>query len=120
MEETFEIGPLFLTKRALSQFSKELNKEETAPQAIRVGVRGGGCKGYQYLLDFIHDLEEETDKDEDTLYIQNNVTFVIDVFSEEYLKGVTLDYETSLAHSGFKFVGGNRSKSCGCGSSFSV
>lgn len=117
--ETIQLNefPVQFTEAALKQF-KIASSELEGSTVIRIGVRGGGCSGFTYLLDFID--ENQIDKEEDIVYIINDVTFVTDIFSAEYLKQTTIDYLSSLKESGFKF---NNAKAgvrhCGCGSSFS-
>lgn len=110
--------PVKFTDAALNQFRLACIGEEGPPDAIRIGVRGGGCSGFTYLLDFID--KESIDSEEDIVYTLDGVTFVTDVFSAEYLKDTTIDYVSTLKESGFKFIN-NRpgSRQCGCGSSFS-
>lgn len=70
--------------------------------------------GFQYSLEFIN--EEEVDKDEDLrdniTWNDKTITFIVDVFSKEYLKDTTIDYITSLSENGFKFINHNIKKSC--------
>tara|TARA_Y100000310_G_C20700429_1_gene829240 strand:+ start:5016 stop:5342 length:327 start_codon:yes stop_codon:yes gene_type:complete len=82
---------------------------------IRIGVVGGGCSGYSYVLDF------ENEHDEDDLVMQfEEFGVVIDPHSAGLLQGVQLDYVQSLQKKGFVFENPNASTTCGCGSSFSV
>jgi iron-sulfur cluster assembly accessory protein len=117
--ETIQLSefPVKFTEAALTQFRTALS-EPDASSCIRIGVRGGGCSGFTYLLDFID--EDQIDQDEDIVYNIGDVTFVTDCFSAEYLKQVTIDYMSSLKESGFKFVNEKPGvRHCGCGSSFS-
>jgi iron-sulfur cluster assembly accessory protein len=109
---------LQVTPRALSSFREQLTKDDTNPDGIRVGVRGGGCSGFLYNLEFIK--LDDIDKEEDLQILADGVLFVVDIFSQEYLKGTTIDYITSLKESGFKFISNKPGqRQCGCGSSFS-
>ena len=71
-----------------------------------------GCSGYNYNLEFIK--EESIDQEEDLVSKIDRLTFVMDIFSKEYLKGTTLDYVSSLKESGFKFENPQSKKTCGC------
>ncbi len=88
--------------------------DESTHAFLRIGVRGGGCAGLQYTLDFT---EEVHDDDWITLYYGEPIA--MDFFSAHYLEGAQLEYIDSLHGSGFKFVNPNAERTCGCGSSFS-
>lgn len=107
-----------LTWKALEQFNKEISNLDTKPYGIRIGVKGGGCSGFSWVLDFID--KDEVDEEDDKEYQLDGLTFIIDVFSQEYLQETKLDYTSSLKESGFKFSSSKISRSCGCGSSFSM
>jgi iron-sulfur cluster assembly protein len=82
---------------------------------LRVGVRGGGCSGMSYLLEFD---TEKTSHDRE--YDIDGVKVVVDKKSYLYLNGTTLDYVTQGLTGGFTFVNPNAKSSCGCGTSFSA
>lgn len=82
---------------------------------IRVGVKGGGCSGLMYELDFDH-----TMKDDDKVFEDNGVKIVVDKKSYLYLIGTELDYSGGLNGKGFVFVNPNANRTCGCGESFSI
>jgi iron-sulfur cluster assembly accessory protein len=105
-----------LTDKAIEMVKTAMRRESRGPQCIlRVGVVGGGCSGFSYSMSF-----DEQPKADDTIVEIGGVTVVIDAVSLEYLMGTTLDYETGLHGSGFKFHNPKAQRSCGCGSSFSV
>jgi len=85
------------------------------PVYIRVGVKGGGCSGLMYDLDF----DQET-KETDKVFEANDVKIVVDKKSFLYLAGTRLDYSGGLNGKGFQFVNPNASRTCGCGESFAV
>lgn len=103
-----------LTTKAQLQLIEFL-KQDPAFKYVRIGVRGGGCSGFEYVLALTEKCEPEWVSIE-----FNNVTIVIDPMSMMYLDGVTLDYVESLTESGFKFSNPNVKTGCGCGKSFSV
>lgn len=104
-----------LSEAAVRQI-KAIQTEEKRPNAaLRVAVVGGGCSGMSYKLDFI-DAPTEADK----VFEQDGVRVVVDPKSYLYLKGMTLDYSGGLNGTGFSFSNPNATKSCGCGTSFSV
>jgi iron-sulfur cluster assembly accessory protein len=82
---------------------------------LRVGVKGGGCSGFQYSLNFTDEVD-----DEDQLVLVEGVKIVTDSFSASYLAGTELDYVETLQGAGFKFNNPNAKRTCGCGSSFSA
>ena len=90
-------------------------KKSPAPAALRVGVRGGGCSGFQYALEF-----ESTIRDTDEVLEFDGLKVAVDQMSAMYLEGVTIDYVETLEASGFKFENPGVKSTCGCGSSFSV
>jgi iron-sulfur cluster assembly protein len=107
-----------LTLRAMEQFKLSYLGSEIPQDHVRIGVKGGGCSGYQFVLEFID--EDQVDKDEDLIEQIGSLKFVMDIFSKEYLKGTVIDHVKSLKETGFKFENPNSKKTCGCGSSFSV
>lgn len=82
---------------------------------LRVGVKGGGCSGFSYLLDLT-----ETQKETDEVFEQHGVKIIIDPKSLLYLGGVMVDFKDEIMGRGFVFNNPNATSSCGCGSSFSV
>ncbi len=82
---------------------------------VRVGVKGGGCSGLMYNLEFDSDLNEE-----DKLIEDNQIKVVVDKKSVLYLAGTELDYTGGLNGKGFTFINPNASRTCGCGESFSI
>jgi iron-sulfur cluster assembly protein len=96
---------------------KTLMDSQQVPQNafIRVGVKGGGCSGLSYQLDFDTEIKEE-----DKLFEDNGVKVVVDKKSFLYLVGTTLDFSGGLNGKGFNFVNPNAARTCGCGESFSI
>ncbi len=106
-----------ITDSAVDAIRDALAAEKTTPEDtyLRVGVRGGGCSGLSY------DLTIETEKREGDLEIEKDgVRLLIDVKSQLYLAGTTLDHTTGLSGRGFVFTNPNATGTCGCGESFSV
>src|SRR5919199_6626146 len=88
--------------------------EGDASVALRVGVQGGGCSGFQYLLEF------DAPRDDDHVLELGELTVAIDPFSAPLIAGCVLDYDGSLGGQGFEFKNPQVSASCGCGKSFQV
>ena len=81
---------------------------------LRVGVRGGGCSGFQYQLAF------DEQRDSDLVFESHGLKLLVDRESLQFVSGSTIDYEESLQGAGFKVNNPNVVAACGCGSSFRV
>ena len=103
-----------VTDAAVAHLEKLMVDEEKTGAAVRLGVRGGGCSGLSYLIEF--DQEAEGDRVIET----SGLRILLDRKSSIYLKGVQLDYDGSLEGKGFVFGNPNASNTCGCGESFSL
>ncbi len=98
-------------------FAKEkLAKRGTPDAAIRLGIKGGGCSGFSYVIAF----EDDPPRERDRVFEADGVRFIVDKKSLIYLAGSLLDYERTLMFQGFKFRNPNEATSCGCGHSFTV
>ncbi len=82
---------------------------------LRVAVRGGGCSGFEYVLDF-----EPEPRADDVVLEYDDLSVFVDSVSRRYLEGTTLDYSLGMSGTGFKFDNPAATGSCGCGSSFTV
>jgi iron-sulfur cluster assembly accessory protein len=105
-----------LTPTAVAKIKEIMEKQDPKPTALRVGVRGGGCSGFSYALEF--DEGNVTENDDEAEY--DGLKVRVDNMSAMYLEGCQIDYEESLAGAGFKFNNPTVTRTCGCGSSFSV
>ncbi len=101
---------------AAAQELKRLLTEDAQRDAdgVRVAVKGGGCSGLSYVLEF------DTMREGDNVHEEQGVRFYMDRKSSIYLKGILLDYRAGLHGKGFQFKNPNASSTCGCGESFSV
>ena len=81
---------------------------------LRVGVRGGGCSGFQYQLAF------DEQRENDMVFESHGLKLLVDRESLQFVRGSTIDYEESLQGAGFKVNNPNVVAACGCGSSFRV
>lgn len=106
----------FITPTAAEETQKRLQKRNTPDALLRIGVRGGGCAGYTYVLEY----DDSSPRNSDFVVESNNVKIVIDRKSLAYLKGSTLDYVKTLTYEGFKFLNPQQTGTCGCGSSVSL
>ena len=103
-----------LTETAAAEAKKYI--EDNDEKYLRIGVKGGGCSGFEYSLEMSNDYNEE----QDTLSTQYEVDVIVDKKSALFLEGTTLDYYSDISKRGFVFENPNTVKSCGCGNSFQV
>jgi len=87
---------------------------EESVAGLRVGVRGGGCSGFQYQLAF------DEQRENDVVFESHGLKLLVDGESLQFVRGSTIDYEESLQGAGFKVNNPNVVAACGCGSSFRV
>ena len=121
--------PVTVTDTAAREIESIIKQQNLDAQKIhlRVGVKGGGCSGFSYLLDLT---EVQKDSDERwsydyTLKDEDNerdvsINVVCDPKSYLYLNGTSIDFKDELMGRGFVFNNPNATSSCGCGSSFSA
>ena len=109
--------PIILTETAAREVSTIIKQQEldASKVALRVGVKGGGCSGFSYLLDLT-----EQQRDNDEVFEQHGVRVICDPKSLLYLDGTTVDFKDEVMGRGFVFSNPNATSSCGCGSSFSA
>jgi len=81
---------------------------------LRVGVRGGGCSGFQYQLAF------DEQRDDDVVFESHGLKVLVESEALQYVDGSTIDYQEGLQGAGFKVENPNVVAACGCGSSFRV
>ncbi len=108
---------VILTEVAAREIKTIIQQQELDADKVRlrVGVKGGGCSGFSYVLDLT-----ETQKDTDELIEQHGVKIIVDPKSLLYLNGVTIDFRDEIMGRGFVFNNPNATSTCGCGSSFSA
>ena len=112
-----ETSPVLLTETAAREIKTIIQQQELDGEKVRlrVGVKGGGCSGFSYILDLT-----ESQKEHDELFDQHGIKVIIDPKSLLYLSGVTIDFKDAIMGRGFVFSNPNASATCGCGSSFSA
>jgi iron-sulfur cluster assembly protein len=109
------VGGVRLTPKAVEMAKGALVKRGTPNAALRLGVRGGGCSGVSYAIEFSDKVRER-----DNVYDFDGLRVIVDPKSLVYLRGSVLDYEVKLMQHGFKFLNPNEKSGCGCGESFSI
>jgi iron-sulfur cluster assembly protein len=107
---------VIISDAAVEYAKKRLAQRGTPDAAIRLGVRGGGCSGFSYVIEFADD----PPRDRDLVFDAAGVRFYVDKKSIVYLAGSVLDYEKTLVFQGFKFKNPQEASRCGCGHSFQV
>jgi iron-sulfur cluster assembly protein len=100
-------------KEKISELLKEAGRTEQ--HNVRVSVKGGGCSGLMYDLDF-----DDKINTADQVFEDKGVKILVDKKSLLYLLGTTLDFSDGLNGKGFQFINPNASRTCGCGESFAV
>lgn len=109
-------GPIRLTDKAVTMV-KQTREQEGIEESfgLRVAVRGGGCSGFEYALDF-----ENEPRDNDHVLEYDGLRVFVDALSARYLQGTEIDYVFGMQGAGFKFNNPKATGTCGCGSSFAV
>ncbi len=109
---------ILLTEKAASEIKKIVSEQGLPAEEtrLRVGVKGGGCSGFSYMLDLTEEPKGEQDEELDS----NGVKILCDNKSLLYLSGTEIDFKDEVMGKGFVFKNPNATSSCGCGSSFSA
>lgn len=108
---------VLLTPEAANRVREIIKEQELNPDTVclRVGVKGGGCSGFSYVLDLT-----ESQKDTDEVFVRHGVKVICDPKSLLYLNGTSVHFKDEVMQSGFVFENPNSNGTCGCGSSFHV
>jgi len=115
MEMTQTEAPVKLTAGAIKQLKRIQTEQNVSnDHFLRVGVKGGGCSGFSYVLGF--DLKKENDDE----FIVEDVKVVMNRAHAIYLLGMEIDFLDGLQNRGFTFNNPNAESTCGCGTSFSA
>jgi iron-sulfur cluster assembly protein len=106
-----------VTQNAIEEIKKFFAGEDDLPDTagLRVRVVPGGCSGFQYSLNI-----EEDSRPGDFIMEKGGIKLFVDMFSGQYLNGITIDHTTNMMGSGFTFENPNATGGCGCGTSFSA
>lgn len=109
MSTTVTISP-----SALDELKRLSSDQQYADKALRIGVKGGGCSGLTYIMDF----DAPTDSDE--IFDFDGLKVAVNRAQALYLVGTVLDFEQGLNNRGFTWSNPNAKDTCGCGTSFSI
>ncbi len=104
-----------ISEAAAQKIRSLMAKQGISEGGLRVGVKGGGCSGFSYLLDLT-----EQARDTDESFDLHGIKVVCDPKSYLYLNGTTIDFKDEVMGRGFVFNNPNATSTCGCGSSFSA
>ncbi len=105
-----------ITEKATEKVKQLMADEKMSTDYfVRVSVKGGGCSGLSYDLDFDNERKES-----DQEFMSNGIKIVCDLKSYLYLAGTELDFSDGLNGKGFAFINPNAKRTCGCGESFAV
>ncbi|MCZ6834581.1 MAG: iron-sulfur cluster assembly accessory protein [Planctomycetota bacterium] len=119
-----------VTDLAAQEISSIIKQQELDPETVRlrVGVKGGGCSGFSYLLDLTEKQRDTDELWESSHELNGNgdgpIPFTLRVICDPksylYLNGTTIDFKDEMMGRGFVFSNPNATSTCGCGSSFSA
>ena len=113
--DTSTTPTITLTEAAVQEVKRLMNVQGLTEGGLRIGVKGGGCSGLSYTINF-----DEKIGQYDSVYEIQGVKVMVDAKSAIYLQGTQLDFQKDLMGGGFKFGNPNAEKTCGCGESFSA
>ena len=107
-----------ITEKALNHVIGLMIEEGVTPDthSLRVGVKGGGCSGLSYVMDF----DDKIDPLDEIVETEAGLKILIDKKSVLYLFGTELEFSDGLNGKGFHFINPNASRTCGCGESFAL
>ena len=108
-------APVIITPTAIKEL-KEIKTKQSIPDeyGLRIGVKGGGCSGFSYILGF------DVQKDNDQVFEIEGIKVIMQKAHGIYLLGMEIDWVEGLNNRGFSFNNPNATDTCGCGTSFSA
>lgn len=115
IETVINAQPITITDDAITQLKRALKEENLSTEhGLRLGVKGGGCSGFSYVMGF----DVQTEKDE--VYEIKGIKVFMEKSHSIYLIGMEIDWKEDLDNRGFIFTNPNANETCGCGTSFSA
>ncbi len=114
-ETTTPTPVITMSEAAVKEVKRLINVQGITGGGLRVGIKGGGCSGLSYTVNFDDKVGQY-----DTVYDIEGIKVIVDAKSAIYLQGTQLDFHKDLTGGAFKFVNPNAQKTCGCGESFSA
>jgi iron-sulfur cluster assembly protein len=120
-KEPAKTPTMSVSPRAVDAIARQMQKRGTLGASLRLGLRGGGCSGFSYVIEFHDGAPHARDRVFDFVAGDGTpVRVLVDPKSLVYLSGTVLEWEQTLMRQGFKFTNPNEKSGCGCGSSFGV
>ncbi len=104
-----------ITPQAAAHIRTLSQEKGSAQGGLRLGVRGGGCSGFSYVVDW-----EPAPGEGDHVFERDGARLFVDPRSARFLEGTVVDWQKTLMQSGLVFRNPNVKSSCGCGESFAV
>lgn len=109
------LAPITLTEGAVSQLKRIMEDQNISEEhGLRIGVKGGGCSGFSYILGF------DVPKENDEIHDIEGMKVLMQKSHAIYLLGMEIDWVEGLNNRGFSFNNPNAKETCGCGTSFSA
>lgn len=105
-----------VTPEAVEAVRRALERRGTPEAALRFGVRGGGCTGFSYVIEY----DDAPPRETDITWEIDGIRFIVDPKSLIYLRGSVVAWKKSLMWTGFDIRNPQEASRCGCGESFSV
>ena len=111
------VAALTLTERAAEEVKRIMQEQKLDPEQafLRFGIQGGGCSGFEYILGFV-----DAADDKDAHFESRGVRIVTDSKSLQFTMGTKIDFHADIMQRNFVFDNPLASRTCGCGTSFSV
>jgi iron-sulfur cluster assembly protein len=110
-----------VSPQAVDAIARQMKKRGTPGASLRLGIRGGGCSGFSYVIEFYDGAPHARDRVFDFVASDETpVRVLVDPKSLLYLSGTVLEWEQTLMRQGFKFTNPNEKTGCGCGTSFGL
>ena len=116
---------VLITDKAAREIGNIMKQQDLSTQSthLRVGVKGGGCSGFSYILDLTESKKDGDEQWDFTFEVEGEnlgISVICDPKSYLYLNGTTVDFKDEVMGRGFVFENPNANATCGCGSSFST
>ena len=106
---------IYLTETSAKILSETMQTENPPPEYVRFGVKGGGCSGFTYTIDF-----DNQQRKFDLLFESHGINVLVDKKSHLYIKETTVGWSNELQDKGFKFNNPHAKGACGCRTSFQI
>ena len=110
-----KVAGIDVTPKAVEAIKKQIAKRNVPETSLRLGIKGGGCSGFSYVIEYC-----DGPRARDNVFEVEGAKVYVDPKSLIYLNGTTLDWEMTLMNQGFKFINPQEKSNCGCGHSFTV